>query len=357
MSRDGAEGQPTDQPEWWIYRGTGHVIDEGERDRRWPTPPRWRAFDGGPEQPPAPPEDPDAGRRLGTVVLADRLDEPEVGEVEMVNAALYLRRPLLVTGRPGSGKSSLAYRIARELRLGRVLHWPITTRTTLRSGLYEYDAIGRVEAARHAGASAGAEPAEAPEIGEFVHLGPLGTALLPYRRPRVLLIDELDKSDLDLPNDLLNVFEDGEFEIRELVRVRGRSPEVTVHTADPDGRASVRGGWVRTREFPITVITSNDERDFPAPFLRRCLQLRLPDPDERKLARMVQAHFPAGAAGTEQLLQLFLQRRERLGGLAADQLLNAFQLATSGAFRADDPGGWDGLLEAIWHRLTPAGSG
>src|SRR5207244_1828658 len=90
-------------------------------------------------------------------------------EVELVNAALYLRRPLLITGKPGSGKSSLAYSVARELKLGPVLRWSITSSTKLSDGLYHYDAIGRLQDAslnRDLG------------IGEYVRLGPLGAALL-----------------------------------------------------------------------------------------------------------------------------------------------------------------------------------
>jgi MoxR-like ATPase len=268
----------------------------------------------------------------------------------MVNAAIYLCRPLIVTGRPGSGKSSLAHMISRELGLGRVLRWSITSRSTLRSGLYEYDAFGHAQALGGDGDT---------DIGNFVHLGPLGTALLPHRLPRVLLVDELDKSDIDLPNDLLSVFEEGEFPIQELVRVRDRQPEVAVYTADLGMKASVRDGIIRCHAFPIVAITSNGEREFPAAFMRRCLTLNIPDPDVNRLADMVAAHFSdTGKLAdedtstlTDDLVRKFVEDRRGKGGLAADQLLNAVHLATSGAFSAGQDEGWAELLNAIWHRL------
>jgi hypothetical protein len=120
-----------------------------------------------------------------------------------------------VTGHPGIGKSTLAYLVARELRLGRVLHWGITSRSNLRSGLYQYDAIGRTQASLERSTTtpvtpedSAAEPCGRPRIGHYVRLGPLGTTLLPYKLPRILLIDELDKNDIDL----LNVLEEGEFD-------------------------------------------------------------------------------------------------------------------------------------------------
>ena len=205
---------------WWVYRGTGEPHD-GVRDL--PQAPSWRSFgDAGPESLPAPPDDGADGataRRLGRdrQAAAYRADRREI---QLVNLALHLRRPLLITGKPGVGKSTLAYAVAHELRLGPVLRWPITSRATLRDGLYPYDAIGRL----HDAGIAGAAPDGPPPIGRYLRLGPLGTALLPWRRPRVLLIDEIDKSDLDLPNDLLNVFEEGEFGIPELARLGRRRP-------------------------------------------------------------------------------------------------------------------------------------
>ncbi|MBY8849119.1 AAA family ATPase, partial [Saccharothrix sp. MB29] len=183
--------------DWYVYRGTGEVAADAVRDL--PEAPPWRRFPGvGTTSRPA--DDGGEGdRRVGRSPAAPRVPAPD--EVEMVNAALLLRRPLLVTGDPGTGKSTLAHLIARELGLGPVLKWAVTSRTALGDGLYSYDAIGRVRAAGAAGDA---------DIGDYVHLGPLGTALLPHDLPRVLLIDELDKGDIDLPNDLLNVFEEGE---------------------------------------------------------------------------------------------------------------------------------------------------
>ncbi|WP_404830807.1 hypothetical protein [Streptomyces albidocamelliae] len=129
---------------WWIYRGTGQPLADIRLADVLPPPPAWRDFDGGPVLPPVPAESAETDRRLGGAGRATPRQNPH--DIDMINTALLLRRPLLVTGRPGIGKSTLAYLVARELGLGRVLHWGITSRSTLRSGLYEYDAIGRAQA-------------------------------------------------------------------------------------------------------------------------------------------------------------------------------------------------------------------
>lgn len=332
--------------EWRIYHGTGAVAESPITEM--PEAPPWRRFAGRGVQ--TRPED-DGGegdRRVGRLSHSPRTPNPN--EVAMVNSAIYLRRPLLVSGNPGTGKSSLAYLVSRELGLGPVLRWPVTSRTTLRDGLYAYDAIGRVQAA---GAQAAKDMDS--DIGEYIHLGPLGTALLPYDLPRVLLIDELDKGDIDLPNDLLNAFEDGDYEITELVRYAKRQPDVEVLTADSGGTALVHRGVVRCREFPIVIITSNGEREFPPAFLRRCLRLELGQPDFTQLSSMISAHFGAvDRVDVQQLVQDFLARSSEVGGLASDQLLNAVHLAlrmaTSAAYEPDEE--WVELLRAVWHPLT-----
>ncbi|WP_218034836.1 AAA family ATPase [Acrocarpospora corrugata] len=233
-----------------------------------------------------------------------------------------MRRPLLLTGRPGTGKSTLAYTIAHELGLGPVLRWPITSRTTLQDGLYRYDAIARLQDAN----LAKHQQRPVADIGKYVQLGPLGTALLPTERPQVLLIDEVDKSDVDLPNDLLNVLEEGEYLIPELVRIADSHESVQVGLERAAAPAPIRRGTVRCHAFPIVVMTSNGEREFPPAFLRRCLRLDIVEPDSRRLEAIVSAHLGEEAlAASADILQQFLQRRST-GELATDQLLNAIFL-------------------------------
>ncbi len=332
--------------DWRIYTGVGRPHNG---IRRLPPPPRWRTFHGEvrAERPLGP--DPNVERRFGAAARG-RTFQAAPETIDAVNAALYLRRPLLVTGKPGAGKSSLAYAVANELKLGRVLAWSITSRSLLQHGLYQYDALGRLhEAELHRD--------RAPDIGQYIRLGPLGTALLPSKRPRVLLIDEIDKSDIDLPNDLLNVFEEGAFEIPELARLPSELREVRVRPADNIGPADtvpIVEGRVVCRAFPFVVLTSNGEREFPPPFLRRCLRLDIQEPQQAELEKIVEAHLGGEAlqsAGT--LIGEFLKRRTR-GDLATDQLLNALYLVT----REHGPHGGDRdkLLAALWRYLNTESS-
>ncbi|WP_369237138.1 AAA family ATPase [Streptomyces sp. R21] len=328
---------------WPVYTG-GSEPHDGIADL--PAPPPWRAFDGGPELA-TPAEDgdtsatsPDRRHRARTYRATD-------GAVQLVNAALYLRRPLLVTGPPGSGKSSLAYAVARELRLGPVLRWNITSRTTLHDGLYQYDPLSRLYAA---GRSAARELPADGGLQDHLRLGPLGTALLPYGRPRALLIDEIDKSDLDLPNDLLNILEEGQYEIPELARAARHTPEAEVMVDGTDDRVTVSRGRVRCRAFPFVVLTSNGEREFPPAFLRRCVRLELHQPRDAHLESIVRAHLGEPDAYARELIARFVSRGN-VGELATDQLLNAIYLAGSAGVDAKSR---DELAEQLMPYLSRA---
>ena len=300
-----------------IYRGSGMPHDG---IKLLPPPPPWRDFGSGRGES-APPYEVDyqLGSRRQNPGMIYR---PAPQAVDMVNAALLLRRPLLVTGPPGTGKSSLAYSISYELNLGPVLYWPINRGSTLGQGLYEYDAAGRMQEASLRGP---VDPLD--EIGRYIRLGPAGTALLPWPVPRVLLIDDLDNCDIDLPGDLLTVFEQGEFEISPLARFDARETH-HVLTSDPGGRAFVDGSRVRCTHFPMVVMTSNGEREFPAQFLRRCLRVEIGPPDREQLAAIVAAHLGEDLA--RQSEDLIAQVASLDSRPAIDQLLNAIYMAHSG---------------------------
>lgn len=257
--------------------------------------------------------------------------------VDAVNAALYLRRPLLVTGKPGSGKTTLAYAIAYELKLGPVLLWPITTRSTLQEGLYRYDAIARLQDAQLSQTDPEAKGYR--DIGRYITLGPLGTAFLPSKYPRVLLIDEIDKSDINLPNDLLNLFEEGKYQIPELVRLanqRDREQQddrVQLVKSDDDLDVKIEQGKVQCQAFPLVVMTSNRERDFPPAFLRRCLRVQMPEPTEADLQEIVKAHLGSDAVKNFQnVINKFQEiNNTEEGNLPTDQLLNTIYLLNQNA--------------------------
>ncbi len=286
-------------------------------------------------------------RRFGE----DRQDEQARGheagpdEIAAVNAALYLRRPLLIEGKPGTGKTSLAFAVAHELGLGDVFVWPITSRSTLQQGLYQYDAIARLhDASLGRSTETSSDGLERQmDVGRYIRLGALGAAFAcsQPKQPRVLLIDEIDKSDLDLPNDLLHIFEEGAFEIPELRRLpEAQRRRVEVALPKGDDPAEIEEGRVRCKEFPLVFLTSNGEREFPPAFLRRCIRLDIPEPNAETLAKIVRRRLGSAVMDSpevQKLVQDFVDRRDQQKRqLATDQLLNAISLVMNQRMSLDD---------------------
>ncbi|SDY89970.1 AAA domain (dynein-related subfamily) [Amycolatopsis xylanica] len=272
--------------------------------------------------------------------------QPPAGLAEAVNAALALRRPLLITGAPGTGKSTAIESVATELKLGPVLRWQVTSQSTLSDALYRYDALGRIHAHQLGSAT--------DDITTYLRLGPLGTALLPSDHPRALLIDDIDKGDLDLTGDLAEVLEDGEFEIPELVRFERDAVEI--RESDGEARHVITRGRVVCTEFPFIVLTSNGERDFSSQFLRRCVRFTMPSfTDPAAVRRVLEAHFGLNvddAGPLAELIDEFATRVQAGESLAIDQLLAAAHLLTG----EHAPHGEDrrAVLDYVLRELTRA---
>jgi MoxR-like ATPase len=204
---------------------------------------------------------------------------PEPGLVDVVNLAILLERPLLLKGAPGSGKSSLAAAIAAEFSHRYDTDWPyevwrVRSTSRARDGLYTYDSVARLRDAQlvaNRRAAKGRHINISPE--RYVRYGPLGQAIINSRRA-VILIDEIDRADIDFPNDLLVELDELKFQITET------------------------GQTITAQAKPLIIITSNDEKGLPAAFLRRCLFYYLDFPQSDRLFEIVNTRFPEVQAET-----------------------------------------------------------
>lgn len=179
--------------------------------------------------------------------------------MQAVNAAIRLQRPLLIKGEPGTGKTMLAEEVAAALGLP-LLQWHIKSTTKAQQGLYEYDAVSRLRDSQLG-------DDRVRDIGNYIVKGVLWQAF-EADRPTVVLIDEIDKADIEFPNDLLRELDRMEFHVYE-----------TRET-------------VRARHRPIVFITSNNEKELPDAFLRRCFFHYIKFPDRDTMQRIVDVHFP-----------------------------------------------------------------
>jgi MoxR-like ATPase len=214
---------------------------------------------------------------------------PSAELVEAVNLAIYLERPLLLKGEPGCGKTQLAIAVAYELGL-RLDAWYVKSTSRARDGLYTYDAVGRLRDAQLAASNrlSAEQIAKIDDPRTYVRWGPLGKAFLRNARS-VVLIDEIDKADIDFPNDLLLELDERKFTVEET------------------------GHVIAAKVAPIVVITSNDEKDLPDAFLRRCLFHYVTFPDDGRLIQIMQALFPTVGEGlVQRAVERFLALRQEM---------------------------------------------
>ncbi len=176
-----------------------------------------------------------------------------------VNVSAAIQRPLLVKGEPGTGKTLLATAVAEDLEL-ELLVWNVKSTSKAVEGLYVYDTVQRLQDSRFG-------DRDVSDIRQYIKLGPLGRALTTDKQV-VLLIDEIDKADLEFPNDLLHELDTMEFTVVETG---------DKHTA---------------KQRPIVIITSNAEKELPDPFLRRCVFHYINFPDEKLMTDIVRVHYP-----------------------------------------------------------------
>jgi MoxR-like ATPase len=177
-----------------------------------------------------------------------------------VNAAVRLERPLLVKGEPGTGKTVLAHEIAAALKMP-LLTWHIKSTTKAQHGLYEYDAVSRLRDSQLG-------DARVKDIANYIRPGKLWQAFESDGQRQALLIDEIDKADIEFPNDLLLELDRMEFFVHET------------------------GQTIKAKQRPVVIITSNNEKELPDAFLRRCFFHYIRFPDRETMERIVAVHFP-----------------------------------------------------------------
>jgi len=176
-----------------------------------------------------------------------------------VNAAITLERPLLVKGEPGTGKTVLAQEVAQSIGAP-LIEWHVKSTTKAQQGLYEYDAVSRLRDSQLG-------DARVKDINNYIRKGKLWEAFLTEKRP-VLLIDEIDKADIEFPNDLLQELDRMEFYVYET------------------------GETIKADQRPIVIITSNNEKELPDAFLRRCFFHYIKFPDDETMRAIIDVHFP-----------------------------------------------------------------
>ena len=198
-----------------------------------------------------------------------------------VNAAVTLERPLLIKGEPGTGKTVLAHEIAAALNMP-LLTWHIKSTTKAQHGLYEYDAVSRLRDSQLG-------DAKVKDIANYIKPGRVWQAFTADKRV-VLLIDEIDKADIEFPNDLLLELDRMEFHVYET------------------------GETIRAKQRPVVVITSNNEKELPDAFLRRCFFHYIRFPDRDTMERIVAVHFPdLQKRLVNEALSVFFELREAPG--------------------------------------------